>query len=165
MRYLIIIVILPVITMAQSLSKSQEREFSRKKLSIETIGISTIRFTEDFTFGMGREWRKWRAYRGFSLITEANFFQIAGYSEESEMARSYRQKIINLTISGLGVTGIGMIIMTDKENIRFGYLVASFGIGLGMAGALKMNTNWAPYSLAADIASEYNYNLRESLKN
>ena len=188
--------ILPTLAMCQTegvdqepqLTEEQQKAFNQQKLSIEPEGVSFN------SFGLGiysiSTWRRWTAYKGFSPLSEHEFFSITGYEAEAQKAKVYRSTNNSLIVmgAGLGIAGtvatvIGAMNTTTRhydygygvegdieeadpdEGLIIGGLIASaVGTGLLYAGIIGLSKNWAPYATVEGIADGYNRKLLISIR-
>lgn len=147
-------------------------DFNRERLTIEPVGMSASLWSGGLYAGSatGMTWRKWLAYRGFTKISEPEFFRTTGYEQEAKLAETFRTLTIAEAVGGVALAGLGLLLLSsgyddrpvDWGQVRVGYAASIVGIALTWDGSIRMEQNWAPYDLAKDIASQYNARLLSS---
>jgi hypothetical protein len=178
MKKLIIValsILLTEFSLSQQMDSSeyQQKKYIREKLTIETKGMAVGSYNKDLGLGMLTSWRKWQAYQGFYPISEAYFFHIAGYEKEARIAKKYRTDTQYMFGGGfllflVGSISVGVGLIKDNGG-DFGYLMIGsisyiFGTALIWSSMARSTKNWAPCSLAYDIAEEYNRKLLLQIK-
>ncbi len=178
--------ILPPISNAE-LTPAQQKAYTHQRLSIE-LGEST--YVNPKT-GWGSTSKHWRAYQGFNLITEEEFFKITGYTAEEEkskerkrLAAAYQGYTIASFIIATGfVLGAASTLQTETGTVYQGYsmrivehkkILTDGGkvlLGIGLTGyyiglflgleAASYCQNWASYATVEPIAEEFNLNLHK----
>lgn len=150
----------------EGLTARQEREYNESRLSVE------VEYIGEGSYGYGtvsyQEWRKWTPYRGFEKISEADFFQIAGYDEQAEEAASFKQRNDRLFWGGLGACTVGLVVTlatatTDTIAPAIGGVASLGGLIAGGIGAAQRNRNCHPYETADRVARIYNRELLEEI--
>lgn len=140
-----------------------DAEFNRQRLTIEPVGMSAGFWSGGLYGGSatGMSWRKWLAYQGFSLISEPEFFRVAGYEEEAGRAERHHTGAIMEAVGGGLLATMGLVILADSDGDvpLLGILTAVAGIGLAWDGSIRMDQNWAPFDIAKDVADQYNSQL------
>lgn len=154
---------------AEKVSETTERsalsdaEFNRQRLTIEPVGMSAGFWSGGLYGGSatGMSWRKWLAYKGFSLISEPEFFRVAGYEEEAGRAERHHTGAIMEAVGGGLLATMGLVVLADSDGDAslLGVLMAAAGIGLTWDGSIRMDQNWAPFDIAKDVADQYNSQL------
>jgi hypothetical protein len=144
-------------------------DYNRQRLSVEPVGMSAGLWGGGPYLGSSSSmsWRKWLAYKGFSLISEPEFFQITGYEEEAQRAQSHYSGAIAETVGGGLLATVGLVFLAagygetpiDWTQANIGYLSALTGLAVMWHGGTRMDQNWAPYDLAKGIADQYNARL------
>jgi len=154
------------------LSEEQKKKYEKNKLSVEVTGMAM----GSYSAGMvsATSWRKWHAYKGFTPISEEEFFRKTGYEEEARQAASFRKKGNMLFWGGLTACTLGVIlalISGEDEDGYTEYPLLGYGAIIGVAGLVPMvmsigyrTTNWAPYSSVEGIADDYNKQLLVQIK-
>lgn len=156
-------------TVVETRTTPSGADYNRERLTIEPIGMSVSLWSGGPFLGSssGMSWRKWTAYRGFSLISEPDFFRVTGYEEEAEKAENHHTGAVMETVGGglLAVIGLALLsngygdMPVDWTQARIGYLAAITGLALAWDGSVRMDQNWAPFDLANGIANQYNAEL------
>ena len=108
--------------------------------------------------------RYWIPYRGFQQITEADFFSIAGYSEEAKLAQAYHGLTKKLLIPSsiglaLGLLGMCALFVDDFSNLSMDFMWLSVGIATISSIPFSIAVtrhNWATVEIAVRIAADYN---------
>jgi len=111
------------------LTTAQEREYNRKKLTVEAIDVTSLTSHASgsatampigdnvIAFGSTTKksyltsWKKWRSYQGLLPISEERLFRIAGYDKEADVIKKYRNAGKTLTVFGVLITGAGLVMM------------------------------------------------------
>ena len=74
------------------MTPEQLQQFNRQRLTVE-VGITT-----SVSGGFGalsmESYRLWTGRKGFGRLSEAEFYSIAGYPDESVQAAKYRKKAL-----------------------------------------------------------------------
>ncbi len=159
---------------SQDLTAEQEREFNRLRLFAETSEHTLGSINLDTGFWYSSTMKYWKGYQGFGLISEENFYRIAGYDREADQAKAYRTTGTTLLITGSIVYFAGMGIMlypviADDYNNFDTYLwtgltvaiVGAIPFGIGISYSLQ---NWGPAGLAFRIADDYNTGLKKRVR-
>lgn len=154
----------------EELSPEQKRALNNEKLVVEAFGQGFGGIGATGTINV-TTWTSWIAYKGFSQISEAEFFSVAGYEREAENAISFHETGVTLRIAGFSLLGIGLIsslgigMPTDSDVFIWGGLISVLaGAVPTMLGMLRLNQNRYPYTMASDIAEEFNAFLIRELK-
>lgn len=178
MKRLLIIIICILLTefsLSQELdlSEHQQKRYTREKLTVETKGMAIGSYNENIGLGMLTSWRKWQAYKGFYPISEAYFFHLADYDKESKLAKKYKSNTDLMFGGGLLLFLTGSIFLTagltSGDDGDFGFIMIGsvsyiFGTGLFIGSIARSKKNWAPCSLAYDVAEEYNRKILLQIK-
>lgn len=172
----VVVALSAVYVAAQDMTAEQEREFNRQRLNVEVTqqfsGFVSLRY------GMmgGESTTRWKGYRGFTQISEPEFYRIAGYEEEARQAERFRRGGVQMTIwGGVGYTiGMGIIVAAagvpyDQDQLFGTLMVAGGTIAIGSAfplgfGISRLMRNWSPASQSVSVAEEYNSVLRASFE-
>lgn len=144
-------------------------DYNRERLTIEPMGMSAdIWSSGPFVgTGSGMTWRKWLAYKGFSQVSEPEFFRLTGYPDEAEKAQGHYKAAIGEMIGGGLLAVVGCIFLAggygdspvDWTQVDIGYLAGIVGVALTWDGSVRMDHNWAPFGLVNGIAEQYNERL------
>ena len=170
-----------VLSFSQEIAYQKTIEFNRQRLTVEVYkqryGFLSISNIGGINIGSAAlsEIKKWKAYRGFTEISEPEFFKTAGYKEEAEQCNKYyenlklkeQNSLVGMAVSGLGMV-VGTALMTFSNANFFiitgGVLSISGTIGFSISAvifrAVTNAKNWAPASLAVVVAEDYNRDLR-----
>ena len=153
-----------------NLTPEQQREYNSKKTTVEAFGQGFGGISSIGTINVST-WTSWKAYQGFNQISEAYFFNLAGYPNEAQNAQTFHTIGFVLRISGFSLMGIGAIVSLgiglpeDEEEFIFGGLGAVVvGAIPTVLGMLRLNQNRYPYATASDVAEEYNAFLVRDIK-
>lgn len=151
-----------------------QREYRNSCLSLDLVGYGE---SSPLFFGSSEfsNWSKWKAFRGFDPISESEFLKICGFEREAALAAKHHRDAQILEGGGyfLGLVGtIGILVATNaipdasvEEARRYEtvgwFSVGTMIVGLGMIfeGEKRGKKNLTPYSLARDLASDYNDRL------
>jgi len=165
----------------KELTPEQWQAFIQQRITIEPEGGAVIDWASIGGTGIIATWRKWKAYKGFKPLTEEEFFRLTGYTKEAQKASEYKSKAKRYIDYGIILLSVGIIMEclgafhtktiedpllgTIEEPapnwtlISIGALTGGTGIGMIYLGYLQHQRNWAPYSIAKQIADRYNRSL------
>jgi hypothetical protein len=172
-----------ILAQEPELTEDQQKAFNQRKLSLEVQGISMGSFGSSIY--SATTWRRWTAYKGFTPMTEQEFFLLTGYENEAARARSYKNGCDGMTAAGIilaiagGVAAVIGASRTTTTHYDYGYgiegdieesdpdeglfigglVVCAIGSGLLWAGIAGSQMNWAPYATVEGIANDYNKQL------
>lgn len=150
------------------LSLEQLKEYNKGKLSLDLVGVSSGSYSSNMI--SYSSWTKWNAYKGFNSISESEFYKIAGYEDFALKAQKREEtgKILFWSGLGLGIGGLALIVATiDNESdvpALIGATISLLGSGLMYVSIGMTTTNMKPYTIASDIADEYNLQLTIKIK-
>jgi len=149
-----------------SLTQEEMTEFNRSRLSFETKAGSYGYFGDRGFWGE-ISYRYWVGYQGFSPVSEADFFAIAGYEQEAEEARLYEKKTSDLlwgSIAALALGGALFFTSEEGSSREVGGVILASGGSLVLTLALfRMTTNRYPSNIAQSVADDFNARLLEDL--
>lgn len=156
----------------EGLNQKQIKEYNRLKLSIDILtgGFGSISEYGSFSYA---DWKKWQGYQGFYRVTEADFFQIAGYFQEAWEAKKHHETTEWLVGSGSVAIIVGTIMMIiplfQDEYTEQSTTTLWVGFGIMAVGTIPFTIgifrgNWTTVSQAQSVADEYNNNLVMELK-
>ncbi len=150
----------------ESLSEKEMTEFNRSRLSFETKA-GTYGYFGDHGFWGEINYKYWVGYQGFSPVSEADFFDIAGYEKEAEEARRYERKTSDFLWGGLAAIAIGGILYLTSEDSSArevsGVVLASGGSIAASIALFRMTTNRYPSNIARQVAEDFNARLLEDI--
>ncbi len=148
---------------------AQDREFTKNQLLVQVNEEFFGSYNPKIGLLTGSTICYWIPYQGFNRISEATFFQIAGYKEEAEKAEKYHRTSKWLLISGsigmtVGLVGMMAPFFDDFSNWSMDFMVLSGGVTVAASipfflGAFRRN--WAVVEIAVRVADEYNEKLRK----
>jgi hypothetical protein len=163
---LIIMIIIPSFLVAQEsqLTLDQLNEFFRKKLIVELDETTET----DTPYS---ESKRWKAYQGEKMISERQFYLIAGHPYKAKRVREQKAVSLLELIGSPLVFLIGGVILkhfaekppeTDEGSEAVASLVlGTVGIGgyLFVDGIKGLATKSTSYSIAEEVKNEYNEQL------
>jgi hypothetical protein len=166
----VIILFSGYVVFAQELNQEQTFLYNRMALSVEveTGFIGSINQSSGMIYGS--QVKIWTGYKGFSPVSEEEFFTLAGYSYEAMQAKKYHSTSIGFIWGGLAgvVAGIGLFAACIGQSdsgtlgIRIGAVViSSTGSTLSLIGLLR--GQWATANNAINIADQYNNILKKQI--
>ena len=113
--------------------------------------------------------KTWKGFKGGLPVSEAQFYNIAGYTEVALRARSYRSTADCLTwggfstaLVGLGLLTVGAVKVANSPGTPqpalgiSGGILALGGILAEIVGVGQRSRNLTPASFAVQVADEYN---------
>ncbi len=181
-----LVVFCSAVALAQSpedLTEEQRREYQRRKLTIQVrnIVLGDISSRAKGATLRAGTMKQWRAHEGIGhIISEEEFFSIAGYENEAEKAAARKKRIVSVFVAGAALSVGGLILGSIKETEveRSGYgeyqytyevttypyegpaiVITSLGLGLMSGVTIAAAQNNAPASVAEEIAQDYNRRL------
>lgn len=112
----------------------------------------------------------WTPYRGFTPISEEQFFGLAGFQEEAAQARRFHtNRNIMLVVGGvgcfLGLAGMMTPFIDDFSNWSMDFMWVSAGLLSASSVPLFLavfRPNWATVEIAVRVADIYNAQLQSS---
>ena len=150
----------------------QTQEYKQNSLSVDLSGLQ-VATTSGEALEVGCT-RCWTPYMGYEKLSEADFFEISGERGLAYQAKRSRRN----TFLAIGLGGLSMIAGTillsrnipnqDFEQPQIGsHFVGVLLIGGGGAtvgySAVKLRARSVSYSIAQDVAQQYNHQLVEEL--
>lgn len=157
---------------AEPLSTLQSQEYKQKSLAVDLSGLQVSDSSGD-VLEIGCT-ICWVPYRGYERLSERSFFEIAGQDRLArEVQRSRRNKYIAMGLGGLSMIA-GAVLLSNNfpkrefENPKVGQVFLG-GLLIGGGGAavsfsaLKLRARSIPYTIAQDVAFQYNNQLQEEL--
>lgn len=99
------------------LTGAELTEFNQYRLNI-SVADRFVGSVSDFGLVTGMTTTTWAPYQGFRPISEPDFFHIAGYPIEAELAQEHHQRSRNLRTMGTVFTLIGVGIVLSALLIR-----------------------------------------------
>ncbi len=149
-----------------ALSSSEMAEFNRSRLSFETKA-GTYGYFGDHGFWGEISYKYWVGYQGFNPVSEADYFEIAGYEKEAKEARTYQNATRDLLWGGIAAVIIGgaLYFTSDSSSTREvgGVIIASGGSLALTLGLIRMTTNRYPSNIAQSVADDFNARLLEDI--
>ncbi len=149
-----------------SLTQREMVDFNRSRLSFETKSGTYGYFGDEGFFGE-ISYRYWVGYQGFERVSEADFFEIAGYKTEAKEARRYHEITWDIFWGGLLSTVAGTVLyytsgVSDAKEVGGALLIAGGSVALSIA-VFRMTTNRYPSNIAQSVADDFNERLIEDI--
>ena len=176
MKKYIILSVLALFLTGQYASAQDDLNYIRSKLTVE-VGEASKGVVYGSGFSMST-WRKWQGYQGGIKVSEPEFFGIAGFDKESQIAQK-RVDTRNLgTILGFGGIGLAVIAIpigesgkhpggefgfTQRPNEGLGVAIMLTGFTISLIGLgihLSHKGNKYPAAFVIEVAENYNQNLK-----
>ena len=114
----------------------------------------------------------WNAYHGFTRISESDFLEMAGYPEQSlKIHHTLKDAGYKLIIGSLLVVAGKSVHSLGEHGLSVGEdrVLESLGIGIGLTGSYfvirslyRLYHNYTPYTVAKQIAEDYNTKIETS---
>ena len=110
----------------------------------------------------------WHGYEGFNRVSEAEFFQIAGFPAEAERARQYRLEgaIWSVVVGALYAGVISLMLASGSKRAGF-----YWGIGFGLVGVVPLSIglsrlieNWSTAAQANSAALTRNEEIESEIR-
>jgi len=182
--------LLLILTITCVLTQGQSIQYLQNKLTVEVENKIIASYsewnellTESIQIGKAglviKESKKWDGYKGGFKISEWDFFETAGLSEQAQSSKNYHGTTKFLIFGGLGTTiaGLAMCAIGSKgftktyeywdtmESILCYGGFSSFCVGatLTIIGGTRSGKVF-PVSFAIEVADDYNKRLRKSLE-
>jgi len=156
--------------------------FLEHKLSVETgahtSGGGGVIIGQVIVPMSQQTWSRWQAYQGGTAISEPDLFRVAGYPDKAKDAEAYFRRAESDYYQGMLLTFAGLLGMVgsvallgaandDCTTKAPGIITGLLSTGVCVYGIVRFrdrrNLNWAPFSMARDIADDYNHRLSASL--
>ncbi|MEM6648073.1 MAG: hypothetical protein AAF730_17655 [Bacteroidota bacterium] len=174
---LFLFMLVPVPAAAQDhtlLPPDVQQAFNQTSLHIELPGLQAVdSYGGTVTLGDSRHWT---AYRGYTRLSESDFFALANQDALAQSAkRTKRTRHLAIGLGGLSViTGAllfgssggfdsaGNLDTSMRPQIIGGLLMGAGGVSIGL-GAIGLTQRSVPYWMAQEVADEYNDELARDL--
>jgi len=163
--------------------REARREYRQSCITLELVDVGE---SVAGPFGMSEHttWTKWKAFRGYDPILEADVLRLCGQFDRAEMVAKARKKDLSNRMLGtvLAICGLVTVLVgaTQTKEEDYGYYslvvrdpnwamicigvgIEFAGIGIGLAAAKKLRQNYTPYGQVRMLADEYNDDLCERL--
>ncbi len=158
------------------LSPDQDARFLEQRILLELPGVNVVDASGEL-LQVGYT-RHWKAYQGYTPLSETDFFELVNQSALADEAkRKRRVRLMALGLGGLGiVAGATMFATHSSSGLPSDGGLPSMGVpiaggllmtaGLATAGfaALSMRQRHVPYWMAEEVADTYNAQLWEELQ-
>ncbi len=163
--FALLMMFMVIVCYGQELTVDQLKLYNRQRLSAEPrqsgigfLGQGTISYSQT---------QQWTAYKGTTIIQEPEFFRIAGFEEDAVAAEQHGQFTMTLLFGGLAscvVSALVALVFQDNYIIAMPCVVVStVSIGAVYAGIGMIGRQKAPYSMALEVADNYNARLKRQI--
>jgi len=157
-----------------SLPLDVQQAFNQTSLHIELPGLQAVNnYGDTVTLGDSRHWT---AYRGYTRLSESDFFALADQNALAQSAkRAKRARYLAIGLGGLsfisgallfgsggGFDRSGNLDMSMQPQIIGGLMMSAGGLSMGY-GVLSMRQRSVPYWMAQEVADDYNDQLIRDL--
>ncbi|MCX7038159.1 MAG: hypothetical protein NT005_03355 [Spirochaetes bacterium] len=164
------------------LTFEQQKKFDAEKVTITPLMTVVVNTRTGVGSGtaVSPESKMWKVVRGYELIDEPTFLELAGYPEEAKASRSHlrKKRLFGWGGIGIGVAGsaVGLLSLMNWINSSpisvqdpwFYGVVGGYGAGLcGMVVGLALGggpDKITPVGKAELIAEEFNRALARSIR-
>lgn len=155
----------PVLVLAQT--PNSDADLIREQLLVKVQGQMIGSVNAKTGLMTASTIRTWTPYKGFTAISEEQFFSIAGFEQEADQARRFHSKRkVMLSVGGigmlLGLAGMMTPFLDDFSNWSMDFMWISAGVLTASSIPLFMavfRPNWATVEIAIRVADTYNASL------